>query len=203
MSNSMTSLSLFIFVCLICAPSDTNAFRSILQNTKWNTSNLSLTSTKNDDDNINDQESKDSITGTKNPLRLAVLKFGLTELRYTSPLNYEKREGSYKCASCNSVLFTSNGKYDSGSGWPSFWKSAKENSIAYKKEWDGRMEVKCKKCDGHLGHAFPDGPRRMDVQETDLEDIPKDDWKTSNESNAYSRLPRYCVNGASLRFFEE
>jgi len=218
MTNKKKTFRSLLIVCLVCAPLTLNAFRPNFVNPKWRTNNSSLTSTNND-------ENQENFAGTKNPLRLAVLKLGLTELRYTSPLNYEKRNGNYRCANCDTLLFTSNGKYDSGSGWPSFWKSAQENSIAYNKEWDGkysfeclytiqlltllervslgRLEVKCKNCDGHLGHAFPDGPRRMDVEESELEDIPKDDWKTSNENNVYSRLPRYCVNGASLRFYED
>lgn len=141
--------------------------------------------------------------GTYNPLRLAVLKLGMTELKYTSPLNYEKRPGSYDCANCGSTLFDSKGKYDSGSGWPSFWKTSNENRVGYKREWDGRVEVSCKSCGGHLGHAFPDGPQRKDVPEEFLMEIPQDDLQTSNPDNKFTRLPRYCVNGASLKFREK
>lgn len=95
-------------------------------------------------------DGKESPTGTKNPLRLAVLKLGMTELKWTSPLNYEKRSGTYECASCSTVLFDSTGKYDSGSGWPSFWRTDSGN-VAYKREWDGRIECSCKSCGGHLG----------------------------------------------------
>ncbi len=96
-------------------------------------------------------EEEGSASGTVNPLRLAVLKLGLTELKYTSPLNYEKRAGSYECANCGTKLFDSSGKYDSGSGWPSFWKTSEADRVAYKREWDGRVEVSCKNCGGHLG----------------------------------------------------
>jgi len=172
---------------------------------------LSATSTGNNPKSnviLNQQQSSDETqsdeekVGTWNPLRLAVLKLKFTELKFTSPLNYEKRPGTYTCASCDSELFTSVGKYDSGSGWPSFWKTASENRIFYKKEWDGRVEVQCAKCKGHLGHVFPDGPMRMDLSDAELASIPEDDLKTSTESNKYTRLPRYCVNGASLRFNE-
>ena len=95
--------------------------------------------------------SNDDKKGTINPLRLAVLKLGLTELKWTSPLNYEKRVGTYDCASCGTVLFDSSGKYDSGSGWPSFWKTKDVNRVAYKREWDGRVECSCRSCGGHLG----------------------------------------------------
>ena len=97
--------------------------------------------------NNNNSEKK----GTINPLRLAVLKLGLTELKWTSPLNYEKRVGTYDCASCGTVLFDSSGKYDSGSGWPSFWKTKDVDRVAYKREWDGRVECSCGSCGGHLG----------------------------------------------------
>ena len=155
----------------------------------------------------NDSSSSDplplSYIGTWNPLRLLVLKLKFTEPSYTSPLNYEKRQGTYSCANCKATLFDSNGKYDSGSGWPSFWKTADENKVIYKKEWDGRMEAQCANCKAHLGHIFPDGPMRMNVDQGELKRIPKDDLKTSVVINEYSRLPRYCVNGASLRFTEE
>lgn len=92
--------------------------------------------------------------GTYNPLRLAVLKLGFTELRWTSPLNYEKRGGQYNCANCGTHLFDAGGKYDSGSGWPSFFRTAEGNVSLYR-EWDGRIECRCGKCEGHLGHVFP------------------------------------------------
>lgn len=141
--------------------------------------------------------------GTYNPLRLAVMKLGFTELKYTSPLNYEKRSGTYNCANCGSTLFDSEGKYDSGSGWPSFWKTASENRVGYKQEWDGRVEVRCKSCESHLGHVFPDGPERTTIPENLLNEIPKDDLQTGNTRNKYNRLPRFCVNGASLKFEEK
>ena len=91
-------------------------------------------------------EDNTKVIGTFNPLRLAVLKLGLTELKYTSPLNYENRVGEYDCANCGTTLFDSNGKYDSGSGWPSFWKTSNEDRVDYSREWDGRTEVRCKNC---------------------------------------------------------
>ena len=138
--------------------------------------------------------------GTYNPLRLAVLKLGMTELRFTSPLNYEKRSGEYLCANCGTKLFDSIGKYDSGSGWPSFYKTAASERVSLKREWDGRMECTCQNCGGHLGHVFPDGPRRMDVPQEALQSLPKTDPKIGDVNNQYSRLPRFCINGASLKF---
>eukprot|EP00563_Minutocellus_polymorphus_P002265 CAMPEP_0181028702 /NCGR_PEP_ID=MMETSP1070-20121207/4806_1 /TAXON_ID=265543 /ORGANISM="Minutocellus polymorphus, Strain NH13" /LENGTH=173 /DNA_ID=CAMNT_0023105963 /DNA_START=134 /DNA_END=655 /DNA_ORIENTATION=+ len=140
--------------------------------------------------------------GTYNPLRLAVLKMGFTELRWTSPLNYEKRDGQYKCANCGTHLFNADGKYDSGSGWPSFFRTA-EGKVSLYREWDGRIECRCGKCEGHLGHVFPDGPRRMDVVDGVLDSIPAADLQVGDPNNASSRLPRYCLNGAALKFEPE
>ena len=84
-----------------------------------------------------------------------------TEPPSTSELNYEKREGSYHCANCGIKLFNSNSKYESGSGWPSFFESIpgvfeekKDMHIGYP-----RTEYHCKKCGGHHGHVFDDGPK--------------------------------------------
>ena len=82
---------------------------------------------------------------TWNPLRLLVLRLGLTEPMGTSPLNYGKYEGECTCAYCGETLFDSNSKYDSGSGWPSFWRTA-NGSVEYKSEFDGRLECRCKRC---------------------------------------------------------
>ena len=140
--------------------------------------------------------------GTYNPLRLAVLKLGFTELRWTSPLNYEKRDGQYNCANCGTQLFDADGKYDSGSGWPSFFRTAEGNVSLYR-EWDGRIECRCGKCEGHLGHVFPDGPRRMDTDNGVLDSIPATDLQVGDPNTASSRLPRYCMNGAALKFEPE
>lgn len=97
----------------------------------------------------NDNEKSDSRSfnvQTWNPLRLLVLKLGLTEPMGTSPLNYGKYDGVFTCAYCGEKLFDSSAKYDSGSGWPSFWRSAEEDSLDYKMEFGGRLECRCKKC---------------------------------------------------------
>ena len=83
-----------------------------------------------------------------------------TEAPGTSPLNYEKRKGSYHCAGCGTKLFESKTKYESGSGWPSFFQSLTgvfetktDHHLGY-----ARVEYHCKKCGGHHGHIFDDGP---------------------------------------------
>ena len=110
------------------------------------------------------------------PEQYHVLREHGTERAGTSPLNKEHREGMFRCAGCGELLFDSNTKYDSGSGWPSFYKplegavgTTDDNSHLMR-----RTEVHCATCGGHLGHVFPDGPQ------------------PSGE--------RYCMNGAALKF---
>mmetsp|Transcript_5435 Transcript_5435/g.13660 ORF Transcript_5435/g.13660 Transcript_5435/m.13660 type:complete len:227 (+) Transcript_5435:83-763(+) len=152
--------------------------------------------TKNDNAEPKQQEYE---IETWNPLRLMVLKLGFTELRWTSPFNYGERDGVFNCALCGLELFDTNGKYDSGSGWPSFWRSSNEGNVDYKKEWDGRLECRCSKCSGHLGHVFLDGPLPGSVPKNVYETSPPSDPR-GRQGNG--RLPRFCVNGASLKFEE-
>jgi len=105
-----------------------------------------------------------------------VLRQHGTERAGTSPLNAEKRKGIYHCAGCGAELFDSTTKYESGSGWPSFYApraSSVETSLD-RSLLMTRTEVHCAKCGGHLGHVFPDGP------------------EPTGE--------RYCMNGAALAF---
>ncbi|NPD67047.1 peptide-methionine (R)-S-oxide reductase MsrB [Lichenicola cladoniae] len=110
------------------------------------------------------------------PQQYHVLREHGTERAGTSPLNYEKRDGLFHCAVCDSALFSSDTKYESGSGWPSFFapiEGAVENLVDTSHGMR-RVEVLCAKCKSHLGHVFPDGP------------------KPTGE--------RYCMNGVSLAF---
>jgi peptide-methionine (R)-S-oxide reductase len=89
-----------------------------------------------------------------------VLRHEGTELPFSSPLDHEKRTGTYFCAGCALALFSSKTKYDSGTGWPSFWAPLKD-AVAMKSDSSlmmERTEVHCRRCDGHLGHLFDDGP---------------------------------------------
>ena len=130
-----------------------------------------------------------------NPLRLAVLRLGWTEPAWTSPLNYGKRDGDFECAGCGQRLFTGTAKFDSGTGWPSFWRTAAPGLVAYNApDFLGRVECHCAGCGGHLGHCFDDGPLPQDVQHT-TGDVPPDDLKCDD-----GRLPRYCINGLALRY---
>ncbi|KAF5840421.1 methionine-R-sulfoxide reductase [Dunaliella salina] len=111
------------------------------------------------------------------PSAYRVLRQEGTELPFSSPLNNEKREGVFKCAGCGSPVFVSTTKYNSGTGWPSFYQALPgttdelpDLSIPFLP----RTEVRCHVCQGHLGHVFDDGPRPTGL--------------------------RYCMNGAALTF---
>lgn len=100
-----------------------------------------------------------------------------TERAFTSPLNMEKRDGIYHCVACGEALFAADTKYDSGSGWPSFYAPISEDAVGIsvdRKLFMTRTEVHCANCNAHLGHVFEDGP-----QPTGL---------------------RYCMNGVALDF---
>lgn len=110
------------------------------------------------------------------PEAYAVLREESTERAGSSPLDQEKRQGTFHCAGCDLPLFASVAKYDSGTGWPSFFEPL-ANAVGTKDDsslFATRTEVHCRRCGGHLGHVFEDGP-----QPTGL---------------------RYCMNGVALRF---
>jgi peptide-methionine (R)-S-oxide reductase len=114
------------------------------------------------------------------PEAYAVARGHGTERAYTSPLNDEKREGMFTCICCGNALFPSDTKFESGSGWPSFYEPVDPESIGItedRKFFMTRTEVHCADCDAHLGHVFPDGPRPTGL--------------------------RYCINGVALDFIAE
>jgi peptide-methionine (R)-S-oxide reductase len=110
------------------------------------------------------------------PQRYAVLRQAVTERPGSSPLDHEKRAGTFTCAGCGLPLFSSRTKFDSGTGWPSFFQPlpnairTREDTTLFMK----RVEVLCRRCGGHLGHVFDDGPRPTGL--------------------------RYCMNGLSMNF---
>jgi peptide-methionine (R)-S-oxide reductase len=99
-----------------------------------------------------------------------------TERPFTSPLDKNVAPGVYNCAACDLPLFNAETKYDSGTGWPSFWKplddavgESKDNTLFYT-----RTQIHCRRCGGHIGHSFPDGPKPTGL--------------------------RYCMNGVAMKF---
>jgi peptide-methionine (R)-S-oxide reductase len=110
------------------------------------------------------------------PAAYKVLRDHGTERPYTSPLNAEKRKGMFACAGCELPLFASETKFESGTGWPSFYRPL-ENAIGTTEDrslFMLRTEVHCRRCGGHQGHVFEDGPPPTGL--------------------------RYCINGVSLKF---
>lgn len=121
-----------------------------------------------------DAEWRKSLT----PEQYHILREHGTEWAGSGTLLHNEATGEYRCAACGALLFTSDTKFDSGTGWPSFWAPAEGGTVAT--ERDGalgmdRVEVHCARCGGHLGHVFEDGP----ADKTGL---------------------RYCINSASLTF---
>jgi peptide-methionine (R)-S-oxide reductase len=105
-----------------------------------------------------------------------VLRKHGTERPGTSPLNKEKRKGTFACAACDLPLFSSDTKFESGTGWPSFYQPLPD-AVETKSDrslFMTRTEVHCKRCEGHLGHVFDDGPKPTGL--------------------------RYCMNGVALKF---
>src|SRR5687768_3872387 len=111
------------------------------------------------------------------PVSYHVLREKGTERAYTGEFWDSKEEGTYVCKGCGEVLFTSDTKFDSGCGWPSFYESVDKSKAEEHEDTSAgmrRIEVTCANCGGHLGHVFPDGPRPTGL--------------------------RYCINSASLGF---
>ncbi|HEY9579747.1 MAG TPA: peptide-methionine (R)-S-oxide reductase MsrB [Rhizorhapis sp.] len=122
--------------------------------------------------NLSDAEWKKRLT----PRQYAVLRKAATERPFSSPLNEEHRKGVFLCAGCRLPLFSSGTKFESGTGWPSFWRPLPKAVQTSTDHFLGhsRVEVHCRRCGGHLGHVFDDGPKPTGK--------------------------RYCMNGVAMLF---
>jgi peptide-methionine (R)-S-oxide reductase len=128
------------------------------------------------EETFNVRHTEDEWKQTLNPQQFHVLRKHGTERAGTSPLNEEKRPGTFICAGCEQALFDAGTKFESGTGWPSFWDPL-DGATATTEDrslFMTRVEVHCANCGGHLGHVFPDGPRPTGQ--------------------------RYCMNGIAMKF---
>ncbi|MGB8265317.1 MAG: peptide-methionine (R)-S-oxide reductase MsrB [Candidatus Velthaea sp.] len=108
------------------------------------------------------KKSADEWRSELGPERFAVLRQGATERPFSGALSHNEAHGTYQCGACGAVLFSSATKFESGSGWPSFWAPEDaENVRLVEDRAHGmlRTEVRCARCDSHLGHVFDDGPQ--------------------------------------------
>ena len=114
------------------------------------------------------------------PAQYEILRKAGTEPPFQGEYVYNKESGDYRCAACGAMLFSADTKFDSGTGWPSFYAPADDEAVDTARDWKmviPRTEVRCTRCGGHLGHVFNDGPRPTGK--------------------------RYCINSCALTFNRE
>ena len=154
--------TVFIFSCSVKSQNDTNMV-SQPDNSEYKVKK-------------SDEEWKQILT----PVEFQILREKGTEYAFTGEYYKHKEKGTYVCAGCGNELFTSESKYDSGCGWPSFYEPLSNEKVGEAEDRSHgmvRTEIVCNNCGGHLGHVFPDGPKPTGL--------------------------RYCVNSASLDFKKE
>ncbi len=130
-----------------------------------------------EDVKLNVQKSDEEWRKQLTPEQYHVTREHGTERAFTGPYWDNKEDGTYRCVSCGKPLFSSEAKYDSGTGWPSFYEPVDEDAVTENKDrtlFMTRTEVRCADCDAHLGHVFKDGPNPTGL--------------------------RYCMNGTALDF---
>ncbi len=167
LNDPMMKKNLVLLISIVFYSTGTLAQQKTISN---DTGEKSYTITKSD------EEWKKELT----PEEYKVLREKGTEYAFSGKYYLNKKKGIYRCAACGNELFSSENKYDSGSGWPSFYKPISRenvNEIEDRSMGISRMEVICSQCGGHLGHVFPDGPKPTGM--------------------------RYCVNSVALDFKEK